>query len=441
MPELETYFTPDHLSAVFDAIYNGHFDVIAERPRISTGADRIELSLFERDKEKHFAAISRKVLRGKYAFSPFLERQIPKPESTEMRTISVASIRDSVVQRALYEYVYPTVDERLSSAIFGYRRGRSAHDAVRLIRRFYANGLTFVFDADLRQFFDSVDHGVLLEMVGQLGLDERVNTLIRRFLKTGRIPSAQVEEHKARTGKKEKYRPEPRQIGVPQGGVLSGLLANLYLSPLDREIEGRYPGYVRYADDFLVCCAHRDECAEVHRLVEATLEPLRVNLNGDKTRECVLAESGVDFLGFRISTRGIRVRGRNVTKFKRRIQGVLDTQRIYRSPGATLRSLARRLQFKIRGPSQDQLDRMAERGRVISPCRRSWIGFFRIVDDLAQIRALDRWIRRQVSKFMWERHRCRVGLGAMQGCGMPSLVNSLWKARSGEQRTLPEDRE
>lgn len=316
MPELESYFTPEHLSGVFDSILDGHFDVIAERPRISTGADRIELDLFQRDKDKHFAAIRRKVLEGRYTFSPFLEREIPKADSKEMRTISIASIRDGVVQRALYDYLYRMVDARLSSSVFGYRKGRSAHDAVRLIRRFFANGRVFVFDADLRKFFDTVDHGVLLEMVEQLELDQQANSLIRRFLKTGKISSAQAEEHKARIGKKEKYRPEPRHIGVPQGGVLSGLLSNLYLSPFDQAVESHYQGYVRYADDFLVCCGSQEECTEVKRLVQESLEPLKVNLNPGKTRECVLAESGVDFLGFRISTRGIRVRGRNVAKFK-----------------------------------------------------------------------------------------------------------------------------
>jgi group II intron reverse transcriptase/maturase len=439
MPELESYFTPEHLSGVFDSILDGHFDVIAERPRISTGADRIELDLFQRDKDKHFAAIRRKVLEGRYTFSPFLEREIPKADSKEMRTISIASIRDGVVQRALYDYLYLMVDARLSSSVFGYRKGRSAHDAVRLIRRFFANGRVFVFDADLRKFFDTVDHGVLLEMIEQLGLDQQANTLIRRFLKTGKISSAQAEEHKARIGKKEKYRPEPRHIGVPQGGVLSGLLSNLYLSPFDQAVESHYQGYVRYADDFLVCCGSQEECTEVKRLVQESLEPLKVNLNPGKTRDCVLAESGVDFLGFRISTRGIRVRGRNVAKFKARIQEVVKTQKVYRSPVETVRSLIRRLQFKIRGPNQEQLDRMAERGKIISPCRRSWIGFFRIVDDLEQIRSVDRWLRKQVSKFMWEKYRCRVGLQTMQRCGMPSLINSLWKARSGGEQSPPGD--
>lgn len=109
---------------------------------------------------------------------------------------------------------------------------------------------------------------------------------------------------------------------------------------------------------------------------------------------------------------------------------MLEKQKVFRSPEATLRSLVRRLNFKIRGPDDAQLKKMADRGKSVVACRRSWIGFFRIVDDLEQIRGLDRWLRRQVSQFMWRKHHCRVTLREMQRVGMRSLVNSLWKARS-----------
>jgi RNA-directed DNA polymerase len=367
-----------------------------------------------------------------------MERQIPKPDSKELRTISIASIRDNVVQRALYDYLYPVIEAKLSSSVYGYRKGISAHYAVRLVRAHFAEGRVFVFDADLRKFFDTVDHDVLLGMVNSLEVDERAKTLVRRFLKTGKIPSSQVLEHKAKKGKQAKFTPEPRLLGVPQGGVLSGLLSNLYLSDFDAAIRGRHEGYVRYADDFVVCCENEAECQQLHELVKVELQPLKVELNPDKTRECVPAASGVNFLGFRISTRGIRVRSRNVTKFKARIRGVLETQRVFRTATSTLRSLARRLRFKIRGPNEEQLKKLAERGKAVARCRRSWIGFFRIVDDLTQIRSLDHWLRRQVSGFIWKKHRTRVRLKHMRACGLASLINSLWRARSRTPPPAPE---
>src|SRR6202043_1836798 len=113
-------------------------------------------------------------------------------------------------------------------------------------------------------------------------------------------------------------------------------------------------------------------------------------------------------------------RARNIVKFKLRIRDVLETQKMFKTPTRTLRSLARRLTFKIRGPNEEQLKKLAERGKRVARCRRSWIGFFRIVDDLTQIRNLDHWLRRQVSTFMWKKHRTRVRLKHMRACGLPS---------------------
>lgn len=433
---LDEFFSIESLNQSLDHLIDGHFDVISERPRISTGADRIELDLFLRDREKHLLAASRKVLEGRYTFSPFLEREIPKDGTKEMRTISVASIRDSVVQRLLYDYMYPFVETQLSeNVVFGYRKGVSAHDAIKRIKAHFADGLTFVFEADLEKFFDTVRHEILLEKVESLNIDERALVLVRRFLKTGKIPSDQVREHQDRNGKQQKYKPEPRIIGVPQGGILSGLLSNLYLAEFDSAVLAQHRGLVRYADDFVVCCGSEHECKQAFECVKDLLVPLKVNLHPSpsKTKKCVLANAGVEFLGFRVSQNSIRVRGRNIAKFKRRIGDVISTQKIYNTPERTLLSLCNRLAFKIRGPNDEQLRKLVERGAVISPCRRSWIGFFRIVDDIDQIQKLDRWIRRQISQFMWEKHKCQVTLKHMQDYELPSLVNCLWKAR----RSLP----
>jgi len=430
MTDFEPFFSIECLKAAVTSLIDGHYDVIADEPRISTGADRRDLALFLRDQDMHLATISRKVQEGRFTFSPFLEREIPKAESKDLRTISIASIRDCVVQRALYNYLYPTIDATLSPSVFGYRKGFSAHDAVKLIRKHFSDGLTYVFDADLQKFFDTLDHDVLLEMVRQLEIDERAKTLIRRFLKTGKIPSAQVKEHKTRKGKLVKYVPVRRLKGVPQGGVLSGMLSNHYLAQFDAKIRERHQGFVRYADDFLVCCQSEAECRQVHDLVKECLIPLKIELHPTKTKECVLASPGVDFLGFRISVRGLQIRGRNVSKFKTRIRDVVGRQKVFNTPARTLRSLVWRLRFKICGPNEEQLKKLAERGKRFFPCRRSWIGFFRIVDDLTQVRNLDRWLRKQVSAFMWANHRVSVRLKQMQEAGLPSLINSLWIARS-----------
>lgn len=432
MSTFEQHFTEESLDNTFERLLDSHFDVIRDIPRIAIGSDRIDLPLFLEDKAKHLAAASRKVLEGRYTFSPFLERAIPKEGSEEMRTISIASIRDSVVQRALYNYLYDAVDTQLSDqVVFGYRKRKSAHDAIAKIQQHFSKCRTYVFEADLEKFFDRVDHDVLLGKIDALAIDPRAKALIRRFLKTGKIPKEQVEEHRVVKGNKKKYQPEKRNIGVPQGGVLSGLLSNLYLADFDRTMQEQHIGLVRYADDFLVCCSSATECSESHQLAIQLLQPLRVNLHPDprKTKLCVEASSGVEFLGFKVFPTTIRVRGRNIAKFKTRILGVLEKTKPRRTNERTLRHLCNRLSFKIRGPKDEQLQKLAERGQATASCRRSWIGFFRIVDDLEQIRQLDRWVRSTVSKYMWQRYKYRVSLKDMQEAGLPSLVNCLWKAR------------
>jgi len=433
VPTFEETFAVDALRQIVNKLRNGHFDVIHSRVRIATGADRIDWQLFERDKDLHLSAIKRKVLSGRYTFAPFLETEIPKAESTEMRTISVASIRDTIVQSALYTYFYDQVDQQLIDSVYGYRRGRSAHDAVNCIRRLFKLGRTFVYDADLSKFFDRIDHERLMVMVEKLEIDPLATKLVFRYLKTGRIPSGQAQEHRDRKGNQLKYQPTPRETGVPQGGVLSGMLSNLYLHEFERTIRDSFAGIVRYADDFVVCCESETECRSVAKLVENELDVARVKLNVEKTKYCVDANNGVDFLGFRIRTDKLSVRGRNISKFKQRIRSVISHQKPYKTPLATLRSLINRIRLKIHGPNEEQLFALAELGHSVTPFHRSWIGFFRIADDIEQIRGLDRWIRSQISAYMWGKFSVRVTYQQMKKEGLPTLVNTLWRARNASR--------
>lgn len=357
MTEFSSSFDLSALEENYQRLRNGHYDVIKKKYRIAIGADRIDLKLFDRDLDKHLRAIQRKVLQGRYTFSAFLEHEIPKVDSKELRTISIASIRDTIVQRALYDHFYQKIDTRLTESVFGYRKGRSAHDAVKKIRRHFSEGRGFVFDADLSKLFDKIDHETLMEKLESLGnIDPIAAKLVFRFLKTGKIPSNQVKAIREAKGRLVKYQPERRTAGVPQGGVLSGLLSNLYLADFDNHILSNFPGYIRYADDFVVCCDSETECASLRGFVKSTL-PKGAQLNDDKTTDCVSAKRGVDFLGFRITAKKLRVRGRNIGKFKQRIAGVItnETEKKYINWQKALKYLIRRLQLKIEGPGEDDL--------------------------------------------------------------------------------------
>lgn len=429
----EEAFALAALQGQFDRLRVRRFDVIHDRARILTGADGICLQDFIRDQNNHLRAISRKVIQGRYTFSPFRGVDIPKAGTKDTRPISISTIRDTIVQRSLYDYLYPRVDPLLTDSVFGYRAGRSAHDAIRTIVDHARAGCNWILDADLSKFFDTVDHELLLSKTQQLEIDPRAQTLIRRYLRTGRITPEEVKavQEARAAGQQTKYRPELRDVGVPQGGVLSGVLANLFLAGFDRAVRATHPGYIRYADDFVICCKSEEECQRAYALTARELATIRLSLNGKKTRPCVAIANGIDFLGFRLDGKQVRVRGANIHKFKARVTNdVFLKQRIHSNHEATLRSLVRRLNFKICGPNEEQRKKLTTILGVPHPHRRSWVGFFRIVTDVDQIARLDRWLRREISRFMWARHKVPVRYKAMRAAGLQSLVGHLFKCRS-----------
>lgn len=429
MSDFDDAFSIPALAQTFDELLIRRYDVVADEPRILPGADRIHLEHFGRDRNKHLSAIHRKVVQGRYTFSPFLGVEIPKPGSRETRPISLSTIRDTIVQRALYDYLYPQIDSLLSESAFGYRMGLSAHDAIHAITEHVRNGHGWIVDVDLTKFFDTVSHSILLEKVAALAADRRAERLVFRFLRTGRVEPEQVAENRKQQSRQRRFLADLRAVGVPQGGVLSGLLSNLYLANFDKAIRDQYPGYVRYADDFVICCSTSSDCECAYSLVKHEIGKLVLTLNASKTRAAVPIAKGIDFLGFRVTDKGIRVRGRNVHKFKNRIRGVIDGQCKLATPEATLERLIHRLNFKIRGPDEEQQERLRIKADVDRPRRRSWVGFFRIVTDIGQLRRLDRWIRGEVANFMWKTHRHRVRYSDLREAGLLTLVNCLYKTR------------
>ena len=159
--------------------------------------------------------------------------------------------------------------------------------------------------------------------------------------------------------------------------------------------------------------------------------PKGSRLNESKTTDCVLADRGVDFLGFRITSSKLRVRGRNIGKFKQRIDGVIakQTEIKFSKWEKALGFLVRNIKLKIEGPREEDLQEYANAGFTVAKYRRSWIGFFRIVDDDEQIRQIDRWLRTRVKLYMWKRFRVKLSFTQLQEAGLPTLLNTKYKAR------------
>ena len=183
---------------------------------------------------ERWEAIREELLSGKYQPSPVLKVEIPKPGGTGVRTLGIPTVLDRLVQQALLQVLQPCIDPTFSDSSYGFRPGRSAHQALEKAREHVAAGHRFVVDMDLEKFFDRVNHDVLMSRVARRIKDKRVLRLIRRYLQVGLMEDGVVSQ---------------RSQGTPQGGPLSPFLSNILLDELDKELERRGHRFVRYADD------------------------------------------------------------------------------------------------------------------------------------------------------------------------------------------------
>ena len=224
---------------------------------------------------------------GDYVPQPVLQRLIPKAgQPGKFRPLGIPTIYDRVCQQALLNRLGPVFEPVFDDANFGYRRGRSAHGALRKIWRELDEGREWVVDADLADFFASVDHDKLLVLVNQRVSDGRVLGLLRQMLRAGVVVAG---------------RKLPTNQGTPQGGVVSSLLSNILLTPFDWEMRRRGYRLTRYADDWLLTCRSRGEARAALDVAKRILARLGVSLHAEKTR-IVHVRNGFEFLGYRIKT-------------------------------------------------------------------------------------------------------------------------------------------
>jgi group II intron reverse transcriptase/maturase len=244
--------------------------------RGGAGVDDVSLRRFERDLEKNLQGLRQSARENTYAPKRLRRFHIPKPTGGS-RTISVPTVADRVLQRAILNVLEWRLDRMFLSCSFGYRPRRSLQDAVARLVAYRDGGRTWALDADIDAFFDSLDHELLNEFLIEDIPDLAVVNLIRLWLHTG-------------------CRDPKRAIGIPLGAPLSPLLANLYLHRLDRVLCDANYKVVRYADDFVILCATRGEAEAARGFVEAALTNLRLRLDPEKSRVTSF-DAGLDFLG------------------------------------------------------------------------------------------------------------------------------------------------
>ena len=310
--------------------------------------------------QQEWPRIREGLLSGRYQPQPVRKVEIPKPGGG-IRTLGIPTVLDRLIQQAVLQVLQPRFEPHFSEASFGFRPGRSAHQAIRQARGHIASGHRWVVDLDLEQFFDRVNHDVLMHRLSHRIKDKRLLALIGRYLRAGMLEGGVVS---------------PRTEGTPQGGPLSPLLSNILLDDLDKELERRGHRFVRYADDCNVYVQSKAAGERVLASLERFLgERLRLSIN--RSKSAVDRPWKRSFLGYTV-TRHRSPKLKPAPEAVRRLKGTVR-ERMRRARGRRLATVMAELQPLIRG----------------------WTAYFRLSEVKRVFEDLDGWLRRKLRAILW----------------------------------------
>lgn len=336
----------------------------------AAGVDRISVEFFGKDSQNRLLAVNERLTRNNYRPQAVRRVQIPKAGSSELRPLGIPTVTDRVVQAALKMVIEPIFESRFAESSYGFRPGRGCKDALREVERLLRGGLTHVVDVDIKGYFDNIPHAPLMAQVKERIADGKVLDLIEAFLKQ----PVQEEGKELETPDK----------GSPQGGVISPLLANLYLDPLDHLLAAHGIRSVRYADDIVILTGSGEAARQALALVQGWMEQAQLTLHPDKTRivDMDLSGSCFDFLGYRFQRSG---------------------------KGKLLRLIRPKSQQKLRGTLRPWTRRTSGKSlpaiiKGINPVLRGWGNYFRQALRGEHVR-MDQWVRMRLRSIMRKRHQ------------------------------------
>jgi RNA-directed DNA polymerase len=327
----------------------------------ASGVDHVTVGEFVRQVPEVLWQLSDALQDGSYQPQAIRRVHIPKPGSTETRPLGIPTVRDRVVQAAIVNVIEPIFERDFAERSYGFRPGRSCKDALRRVDQLLKAGYVHVVDADLKGYFDSIPHDRLMARVQEKIADGRVLSLIEAFLKTG------IQE-----GTSE-WTPE---AGAPQGAVLSPLLSNIYLDPLDHHMAQTGFEMVRYADDFVILCRTAGEASRALQRVQAWVAANGLTLHPAKTRLVDARTEGFDFLGYHFC----------------------GTQHWPRTK--SLRKLKDALRAKTRRTSGDSLQCIVANANQIL---RGWFAYFQHGTRRPLYKDLDGWLRMRLRSLLRRR--------------------------------------
>jgi RNA-directed DNA polymerase len=327
----------------------------------SAGVDGVSVAALRANLREHWPRVKEELLEGRYKPQPVRKVEIPKPGGKGMRQLGIPTVMDRLIQQALNQVMQPIFDPDFSESSYGFRPGRSAHQAVLKARAYAAKGRRWVVDMDLEKFFDRVSHDVLMARVARRIGDKRVLKLIRRYLEAGSMVGGIVS---------------PRREGTPQGGPLSPLLSNILLDDLDKELEKRGHAFCRYADDCNVYVRSKRAGQRVLESLTGFLaNKLKLKVNAEKS--AVARPWERKFLGYSMTFHKqprLKVAPAVVARMKSKLRELFRATR-----GRNIRKV-------IEG---------------LTPVLRGWVNYFRLAEVKGTFEELDQWIRRKFRCALW----------------------------------------
>jgi RNA-directed DNA polymerase len=327
----------------------------------AAGVDHVTIGEFVRQAPEVLWRLSDALRDGSYQPQAIRRVYIPKPGSTEKRPLGIPTVRDRVIQAAIVNVIEPVFERDFAEQSYGFRPGRSCKSALRRVDQLLEAGYVYVVDADLKGYFDSIPHDRLMARIQEKIADGRLLTLIEAFLKAGILDGM------------SQWTPE---AGAPQGAVLSPLLSNIYLDPLDQHMSQAGFEMVRYADDFVILCRTADEAARALERVQAWTAANGLTLHPSKTRLVDARSEGFEFLGYHFCGEQHWPRTKSLNKLK-------DT-----------------LRAKTRRRSGNSLQRIVAQ---VNPILRGWFAYFQHGTRRTLYKDLDGWLRMRLRSLLRRR--------------------------------------
>lgn len=327
------------------------------------GSDRITIDKFSAQEGKYLKELQEQIRMGTYNPNPVKRVYIPKGDG-KMRPLGIPCIMDRIAQQAVKLVIEPIFEKEFLDSSYGFRPGKGAKEALREVNRLINNGYTYVVDADLQSYFDTIPHDKLMDKFQKYISDGKILNLIKRWLKQDIM-----DECKQWTASE----------GSPQGGVLSPLLSNLYLHDLDKVISESNNYMVRYADDFVILTKSMDEARHVLKMVQEWVLENGLTLHPDKTHvgNCLIEGEGFEFLGYRFECGHRKIRKKSIQKFRDRIRELTK-----RNCGKSMNEVIEK----------------------VNPVLRGWYNYFKHITKWG-LESYDSFVRRRLRAILRKQHK------------------------------------